>query len=188
MTAKGGTTDIWKLVAPIIDNVVNSDNQNVVDALNALKKGVNWTINETDIQLSLALASDLKPDESGALDLEESALAVGIIAQTPLTLGDSSPILNAGEGIYISIYKGSLYIDLSDVKLLGLEFPVLKVENFDVMSYLNDIVNMVSDKVGELLAQLPAKEQAAAMLALAEGDESAVDTSASLELRSDRTT
>ena len=188
VTAKGGTTDIWKLVAPIIDNVYNSDNQNVVDALNALKKGVNWTINETDIQLSLALASDLRlDDESGALDLEKSALAVGIIAQTPLTLGDSSPILNAGEGIYISIYKGSLYIDLSDVKLLGLEFPVLKVENFDVMSYLNDIVNMVSDKVGELLAQLPAKEQAAAMLALAEGDESAVDTSASLELRSDLT-
>lgn len=189
VTATGGTTDIWKLVAPIIDNVVNSDNQNVVDALNALKeKGVDWTINETDIQLSLALASDLRlDDESGALDLEESALAVGIIAQTPLALGESSPILNKGEGIYISIYKGSLYIDLSDVKLLGLEFPVLKVENFDVMSYLNDIVNMVSDKVGELLAQLPAKEQAAAMLALAEGDESAVDTSASLELRSDLT-
>ena len=188
VTATGGTTDIWKLVAPIIDNVVNSDNQNVVDALNALKeKGVDWTINATDIELSLALASDLKLDKSGALDLEESALAVGIIAQTPLALGDSSPILNEGEGIYISIYKGSLYIDLSDVKLLGLEFPVLKVENFDVMSYLNDIVNMVSDKVGELLAQLPAKEQAAAMLALAEGDESAVDTSASLELRSDLT-
>lgn len=188
VTAKGGTTDIWKLVAPIIDNVVSSSNQNVVDALNALKeKGVDWTINATNIELSLALASDLKLDESGALDLEESALAVGIIAQTPLALGNSSPILNTGEGIYISIYKGSLYIDLSDVKLLGLEFPVLKVENFDVMSYLNDIVNMVSDKVGELLAQLPAKEQAAAMLALAEGDESAVDTSASLELRSDLT-
>lgn len=188
VTAKGGTTDIWKLVAPIIDNVVNSDNQNVVDALKALKEqGVDWTINATNIGLSLALASDLKLDESGALDLEESALAVGIIAQTPLKLGKSSPILNKGEGIYISIYKGSLYIDLSDVKLLGLEFPVLKVENFDVMSYLNDIVNMVSDKVGELLAQLPAKEQAAAMLALAEGDESAVDTSASLELSSDLT-
>lgn len=188
VTAKGGTTDIWKLVGPIIDNVVNSANQNVVDALEALKEqGVDWTINATDIQLSLALASDLKLDESGALDLEESALAVGIIAQTPLALGDSSPILDKDDGIYISIYKGNLYIDLSDVKLLGLEFPVLKVENFDVMSYLNDIVNMVSDKVGELLAQLPAEEQAAAMLALAEGDESAVDTSASLELRSDLT-
>ena len=188
VTAKGGTTDIWKLVGPIIDNVVSSGNQNVVDALEALKEqGVDWTINATDIQLSLALASDLKLDESGALDLEESALAVGIIAQTPLALGDSSPILDKDDGIYISIYKGNLYIDLSDVKLLGLEFPVLKVENFDVMSYLNDIVNMVSDKVGELLAQLPAEEQAAAMLALAEGDESAVDTSASLELRSDLT-
>ena len=197
LTAAGGTTDIWAVLAPILKTVLTMNNQNVKDALEAIEKnGVDWTIDKSNIKLSLTLAADLKETAEGALDLEQSTLVVGIIADTdtPLVLGasgaDNKPILDAGEGIYVTIYNGNLYVDLSQVELLGMEFPVLKVENFDMMEYLADIVKIAAEKVEELLGKLPESKQGAAMLALANGTQTPAGDEgggASLVLDSDLT-
>lgn len=195
LTAAGGTTDIWAVLAPILKTVLTMNNQNVQDALEAIEKnGVDWTIDKSNIKLSLTLAADLKETAEGALDLAQSTLVVGIIADTPLVLGasgaDNKPVLDQGEGIYVTIYNGNLYVDLSQVELLGMEFPVLKVENFDMMEYLADIVKIAAEKVEELLGKLPESKQGAAMLALANGTQTLAgdeEGGASLMLDSDLT-
>ena len=38
LTAAGGTTDIWAVLAPILNTVLTMNNQNVKDALEAIEK------------------------------------------------------------------------------------------------------------------------------------------------------
>lgn len=186
------TTDIWDLLGPILDSVLVLDNQNVINALEAIKKnGVDWTIDPTTIDLDLALASDIKLTESGEIDIENSVIAVGIIANNPLVLGkesgDNKALLSAGEGIYITIYGGSLYIDLSQLNLLDIELPVLKVGTFEVMKYIEEVAGIIGSGIEDMLAGLDdatQTQQLAAVMALANGQQT---EDASLELGSDLT-
>ncbi len=186
------TTDIWDLLGPILDSVLVLDNQNVINALEAIKKnGVDWTIDPTTIDLDLALASDIKLTESGEIDIENSVIAVGIIANNPLVLGkesgDNKALLSAGEGIYITIYGGSLYIDLSQLNLLDIELPVLKVGTFEVMKYIEEVAGIIGSGIEDMLEGLDdatRTQQLAAVMALANGQQT---EDASLELGSDLT-
>ena len=186
------TTDIWDLLGPILDSVLVLDNQNVINALEAIKNnGVDWTIDPTTIDLDLALASDIKLTESGEIDIENSVIAVGIIANNPLVLGkesgDNKALLSAGEGIYITIYGGSLYIDLSQLNLLDIELPVLKVGTFEVMKYIEEVAGIIGSGIEDMLAGLDdatRTQQLAAVMALANGQQT---EDASLELGSDLT-
>lgn len=189
---KTATTDIWDLLGPILDSVLVLDNQNVINALNAIKEnGVDWTIDPTTINLDLALASDIKLTESGEIDIENSTIVVGIIANNPLVLGkesgDNKALLSAGEGIYITIYGGSLYIDLSQLNLLDIELPVLKVGTFEVMKYIEEVAGIIGSGIEDMLAGLDdatQTQQLAAVMALANGQQT---EDASLELGSDLT-
>lgn len=186
------TTDIWDLLGPILDSVLVLDNQNVINALKAIKdNGVDWTIDPTSIDLDLALASDIKLTESGEIDIENSVIAVGIIANNPLVLGkesgDNKALLSAGEGIYITIYGGSLYIDLSQLNLLDIELPVLKVGTFEVMKYIEEVAGIIGSGIEDMLEGLDnatRTQQLAAVMALANGQQT---EDASLELGSDLT-
>lgn len=186
------TTDIWDLLGPILDSVLVLDNQNVINALEAIKNnGVDWTIDPTSIDLDLALASDIKLTESGEIDTENSVIAVGIIANNPLVLGkesgDNKALLSAGEGIYITIYGGSLYIDLSQLNLLDIELPVLKVGTFEVMKYIEEVAGIIGAGIEDMLEGLDdatQTQQLAAVMALANGQQT---EDASLELGSDLT-
>lgn len=186
------TTDIWELLGPILDSVLVLDNQNVINALEAIKNnGVDWTIDPTTIDLDLALASDIKLTESGEIDIENSVIAVGIIANNPLVLGkesgDNKALLSAGEGIYITIYGGSLYIDLSQLNLLDIELPVLKVGTFEVMKYIEEVAGIIGSGIEDMLEGLDdatQTQQLAAVMALANGQQT---EDASLELGSDLT-
>ena len=186
------TTDIWDLLGPILDSVLVLDNQNVINALEAIKNnGVDWTIDPTTIDLDLALASDIKLTESGEIDIENSVIAVGIIANNPLVLGkesgDNKALLSAGEGIYITIYGGSLYIDLSQLNLLDIELPVLKVGTFEVMKYIEEVAGIIGSGIEDMLEGLDdatQTQQLAAVMALANGQQT---EDASLELGSDLT-
>ena len=192
---KTATTDIWYLLGPILDSVLVLDNQNVINALEAIKNnGVDWTIDPTTIDLDLALASDIKLTGSGEIDIENSVIAVGIIANNPLVLGkesgDNKALLSAGEGIYITIYGGSLYIDLSQLNLLDIELPVLKVGTFEVMKYIEEVAGIIGSGIEDMLAGLDdatRTQQLAAVMALANGQQTEDDASASLELGSDLT-
>ena len=173
--AEGGTTDIWTLVGPILDQVLNLKNQNAIDAIEAIKsQGIDWTIEATNIDLDLTLASDLKQNADGSINTQTSTLVVGIVANTPLVLGTAGenniPILAEGDGIYLTIYGGSLYIDLSQLKLLDITFPVLKVGTFEVMDYINEVAGTISNGINGLLEGLPQTQQAVALAALAAGD------------------
>lgn len=175
ITAEGGTTDIWTLVGPILDQVLNLKNQNAIDAIEAIKsQGIDWTIDATNIDLDLTLASDLKQNADGSINTQTSTLVVGIVANTPLVLGTAGenniPILAEGDGIYLTIYGGSLYIDLSQLKLLDITFPVLKVGTFEVMDYINEVAGTISNGINGLLEGLPQTQQAVALAALAAGD------------------
>lgn len=186
------TTDIWDLLGPILDSVLVLDNQNVINALEAIKNnGVDWTIDPTSIDLDLALASDIKLTESGEIDIENSVIAVGIIANNPLVLGTASDtnkaLLDKDEGIYITIYGGSLYIDLSQLNLLDIELPVLKVGTFEVMKYIEEVAGIIGSGIEDMLAGLDdatQTQQLAAVMALANGQQT---EDASLELGSDLT-
>ena len=186
------TTDIWDLLGPILDSVLVLDNQNVINALEAIKKnGVDWTIDPTSIDLDLALASDIKLTESGEIDIENSVIAVGIIANNPLVLGTASDtnkaLLDKDEGIYITIYGGSLYIDLSQLNLLDIELPVLKVGTFEVMKYIEEVAGIIGSGIEDMLEGLDnatQTQQLAAVMALANGQQT---KDASLELGSDLT-
>ena len=185
-------TDIWELLGPILDSVLVLDNQNVINALEAIKNnGVDWTIDPTTIDLDLALASDIKLTESGEIDIENSVIAVGIIANNPLVLGTASDtnkaLLDKDEGIYITIYGGSLYIDLSQLNLLDIELPVLKVGTFEVMKYIEEVAGIIGSGIEDMLAGLDdatQTQQLAAVMALANGQQT---EDASLELGSDLT-
>lgn len=185
------TTDIWDLLGPILDSVLVLDNQNVINALKAIKNnGVDWTIDPTTIDLDLALASDIKLTESGEIDIENSVIAVGIIANNPLVLGTASDtnkaLLDKDEGIYITIYGGSLYIDLSQLNLLDIELPVLKVGTFEVMKYIEEVAGIIGSGIEDMLEGLDdatRTQQLAAVMALANGEQK----DASLELGSDLT-
>ncbi len=175
ITAEGGTTDIWTLVGPILDQVLNLKNQNAIDAIEAIKsQGIDWTIEATNIDLDLILASDLTQNADGSINTQTSTLVVGIVANTPLVLGTAGenniPILAEGDGIYLTIYGGSLYIDLSQLKLLDITFPVLKVGTFEVMDYINEVAGTISNGINGLLEGLPQTQQAVALAALAAGD------------------
>ena len=186
------TTDIWDLLGPILDSVLVLDNQNVINALEAIKNnGVDWTIDPTSIDLDLALASDIKLTESGEIDIENSVIAVGIIANNPLVLGTASDtnkaLLDKDEGIYITIYGGSLYIDLSQLNLLDIELPVLKVGTFEVMKYIEEVAGIIGSGIEDMLEGLDdatQTQQLAAVMALANGQQT---EDASLELGSDLT-
>lgn len=186
------TTDIWELLGPILDSVLVLDNQNVINALEAIKNnGVDWTIDPTTIDLDLALASDIKLTESGEIDIENSVIAVGIIANEPLVLGTASDtnkaLLDKDEGIYITIYGGSLYIDLSQLNLLDIELPVLKVGTFEVMKYIEEVAGIIGSGIEDMLEGLDdatRTQQLAAVMALANGQQT---EDASLELGSDLT-
>lgn len=186
------TTDIWDLLGPILDSVLVLDNQNVINALEAIKNnGVDWTIDPTSIDLDLALASDIKLTESREIDIENSVIAVGIIANNPLVLGTASDtnkaLLDKDEGIYITIYGGSLYIDLSQLNLLDIELPVLKVGTFEVMKYIEEVAGIIGSGIEDMLAGLDdatRTQQLAAVMALANGQQT---KDASLELGSDLT-
>lgn len=189
---KTATTDIWDLLGPILDSVLVLDNQNVINALEAIKNnGVDWTIDPTTIDLDLALASDIKLTESGEIDIENSVIAVGIIANNPLVLGTASDtnkaLLDKDEGIYITIYGGSLYIDLSQLNLLDIELPVLKVGTFEVMKYIEEVAGIIGSGIEDMLEGLDdatQTQQLAAVMALANGQQT---EDASLELGSDLT-
>ena len=188
---KTATTKIWDLLGPILDSVLVLDNQNVINALKAIKdNGVDWTIDPTSIDLDLALASDIKLTESYEIDIENSTIVVGIIANNPLVLGkesgDNKALLSAGEGIYITIYGGSLYIDLSQLNLLDIELPVLKVGTFEVMKYIEEVAGIIGSGIEDMLEGLDdatRTQQLAAVMALANGEQK----DASLELGSDLT-
>lgn len=189
---KTATTDIWDLLGPILDSVLVLDNQNVINALEAIKNnGVDWTIDPTSIDLDLALASDIKLTESGEIDIENSTIVVGIIANNPLVLGTASDtnkaLLDEDEGIYITIYGGSLYIDLSQLNLLDIELPVLKVGTFEVMKYIEEVAGIIGSGIEDMLEGLDdatQTQQLAAVMALANGQQT---KDASLELGSDLT-
>ena len=175
ITAEGGTTDIWTLVGPILDQELILKNQNAIDAIEAIKsQGIDWTIDATNIDLDLTLASDLKQNADGSINTQTSTLVVGIVANTPLVLGTAGenniPILAEGDGIYLTIYGGSLYIDLSQLKLLDITFPVLKVGTFEVMDYINEVAGTIANGINGLLEGLPQTQQAVALAALAAGD------------------
>ena len=186
------TTDIWDLLGPILDSVLVLDNQNVINALKAIKdNGVDWTIDPTSIDLDLALASDIKLTKSGEIDIKNSTIVVGIIANNPLVLGTASDtnkaLLDKDEGIYITIYGGSLYIDLSQLNLLDIELPVLKVGTFEVMKYIEEVAGIIGSGIEDMLAGLDdatQTQQLAAVMALANGQQT---EDASLELGSDLT-
>ena len=188
------TTDLWALLGPILDSVLVLDNQNVINALEAIKtNGVNWTIDPTSIDLSLVLASDIKltgEEGSEVIDTENSTIVVGIIANKPLVLGsatNNTPMLNEDEGIYLTIYGGSLYIDLSQLKLLDIQLPVLKVGTFEVMDYIAEVADIIQGGIDDMLGgldDLTQTQNLAAVMALANGTQT---ENAKLELGSDLT-
>ena len=188
------TTNLWALLGPILDSVLVLDNQNVINALEAIKaNGVNWTIDPTSIDLSLALASDIKltgEEGSKVIDTKNSTIVVGIIANKPLVLGsatDNTPMLNEREGIYLTIYGGSLYIDLSQLKLLDIQLPVLKVGTFEVMDYIAEVADIIQGGIDDMLGgldDLTQTQSLAAVMALANGTQT---ENAKLELGSDLT-
>ena len=191
---KTATTNLWKLLGPILDSVLVLDNQNVINALEAIKaNGVNWTIDPTSIDLSLVLASDIEltgEEGSKVIDVKNSTIVVGIIANKPLVLGsatDNTPMLNEGEGIYLTIYGGSLYIDLSQLKLLDIQLPVLKVGTFEVMDYIAEVADIIQGGIDDMLGgldDLTQTQNLAAVMALANGTQT---ENAKLELGSDLT-
>ena len=188
------TTNIWDLLGPILDSVLVLDNQNVINALEAIKdNGVDWTIDPTSIDLDLALASDIKltgEEGSEVIDAKNSTIVVGIIANKPLVLGsatNNTPMLNEGEGIYLTIYGGSLYIDLSQLKLLDIQLPVLKVGTFEVMDYIAEVADIIQGGIDDMLGgldDLTQTQSLAAVMALANGTQT---ENAKLELGSDLT-
>ena len=180
VTAVGGNTNLWDLLGPILDSVLVLDNQQVIDALDAIKEnGVNWEIDATNIELELSLASDIVLTEDGsAIDVENSTIVLGLMANTPLALGgaENNPLLAEGDGIYIAIYGGSLYIDLSDLNLLDIKMPVLKVGTFEVMKYIEEVAGIAQKGISDLLQKVddltkPETKSLAAAMALANGEQ-----------------
>ncbi len=152
--------NLWDVIGVILTSLVKADGA-VNDVFEALgEQGFRWQLDTaTDINLKLKLATDIRTktvNGEEVIDEETSAIVVGLIAGTDLTIGydatdnNREVIIKQGEGIYLVIKGGKLYIDLSCVHILGLTLPVLRADNFDVMSYLTGIVGDVKQAVDKI--------------------------------------
>ncbi|MDE6550781.1 MAG: hypothetical protein K2M44_04725 [Clostridia bacterium] len=153
--------NLWDVLGVILTSVVKADGaiNDVFEALGA--EGFRWQLDTaTDINLKLKLATDIKTvtvDSQEQIDEKNSSVVVGIIAGKDLTIGydvsDSNRevIIKEGDGIYLIIKGGKLYIDLSAVHILGLTLPILRADNFNVMSYLSSIVGDIKQAVDKVI-------------------------------------
>ena len=108
-----------------------------------------WTFNEdTDIELALKVSLKAYSDD-GTAGGRNGMASIEIVAEKDLNLGASNLVKAGSVLIGLYAYDDTLYIDASGIKLLGITFPVFKVD-FDllgaVVAKLNQLGNTAEEQ------------------------------------------
>lgn len=172
-------TDTGSLINGVLDNI--ADVEFAVDLSVAFKKGTYnvaelianfgvsalagtqllWTFTE-DTNITLTLKVSLKTYSADANGAKQGMASIEIIAKNGFALGASN-FVDAGTvvlGLYA--YQGVTYLDASGIKLLGITFPVFKID-FDIMG-------AITSKLTSLTSGGSAETQQLAVIASETGE------------------
>lgn len=194
-------TDTGSIVKDILDEVADAEFS--VDLSVAFKKGTYnvaelladfgvsalagtqllWTFTE-DTNITLTLKVSLKTYSADADGAKQGMAAIEIIAKNDFTLGSSNFIKAGSVVLGLYAYGGVTYLDTSGIELLGITFPVFKVD-FDLMGAITEkllsmtegsgtdtqTVAVVTDETGETTVVTPVTdENGEIVLGISEGE------------------
>ena len=194
-------TDTGSIVKDILDEVADAEFS--VDLSVAFKKGTYnvaelladfgvsalagtqllWTFTE-DTNITLTLKVSLKTYSADADGAKQGMAAIEIIAKNDFTLGSSNFIKAGSVVLGLYAYGGLTYLDASGIELLGITFPVFKVD-FDLMGAITEkllsmtegsgtdtqTVAVVTDETGETTVVTPVTdENGEIVLGISEGE------------------
>ena len=194
-------TDTGSIVKDILDEVADAEFS--VDLSVAFKKGTYnvaelladfgvsalagtqllWTFTE-DTNITLTLKVSLKTYSADADGAKQGMAAIEIIAKNDFTLGSSNFIKAGSVVLGLYAYGGVTYLDASGIELLGITFPVFKVD-FDLMGAITEkllsmtegsgtdtqTVAVVTDETGETTVVTPVTdENGEIVLGISEGE------------------
>lgn len=194
-------TDTGSIVKDILDEVADAEFS--ADLSVAFKKGTYnvaalladfgvsalagtqllWTFTE-DTNITLTLKVSLKTYSADADGAKQGMAAIEIIAKNDFTLGSSNFIKAGSVVLGLYAYGGLTYLDASGIELLGITFPVFKVD-FDLMGAITEkllsmtegsgtdtqTVAVVTDETGETTVVTPVTdENGEIVLGISEGE------------------
>ena len=194
-------TDTGSIVKDILDEVADAEFS--ADLSVAFKKGTYnvaelladfgvsalagtqllWTFTE-DTNITLTLKVSLKTYSADADGAKQGMAAIEIIAKNDFTLGSSNFIKAGSVVLGLYAYGGFTYLDASGIELLGITFPVFKVD-FDLMGAITEkllsmtegsgtdtqTVAVVTDETGETTVVTPVTdENGEIVLGISEGE------------------